>query len=198
MPGQRVIATIGQPAAALPRHRAGWRPLAAALLASASLAAPAAQEGADENAVKAAFIYNFAKFTDWPEDVWNRSTRLRICTTGGGELAHAVSALENKPPVRGKAVEVRAVARADDGSGCHILVFGGRNATVPPGIASAPVLTVGDADGFAAGGGIIGMYIEGDKVRFEANPDAAQRAGIKLSSQILKLARIVRDARSGR
>ena len=49
-----------------------------------------------------------------------------------------------------------------------------------------------------AGGGIIGMYIEGDKVRFEANPDAAQRAGIKLSSQILKLARIVKDARSGR
>jgi hypothetical protein len=84
-------------------------------------------EAAEESAVKAAFIYNFAKFVDWPEDAWNRSPRLRLCVSGGGDLAQALAALESKPPVRGKPVEVRQQARGDDGSGCHILVVTGRS-----------------------------------------------------------------------
>ena len=172
-----------------------------ALLALASPAAPAAPEIAEENAVKAAFIYNFAKFSGWPEDPWSRSPRLRICVTGNGsDLTEAVAALESKPPVRGKAVDVRLLARADEGGQCHILVITGRASALPvlQSLGSAPVLTVGESDGFASAGGVIGLYMEGDKVRFEANPDAAQRAGLKLSSQILRLARLVRDGKGGR
>lgn len=166
----------------------GCTPVAAAVL-----------EAAEESAVKAAFIYNFAKFVDWPEDAWNRSPRLRLCVSGGGDLAQALAALESKPPVRGKPVEVRQRARGDDGSGCHILVVTGRGGIGQPVPGSAAaLLTVGDSDGFAGSGGVIGLVVEGDKVRFEVNPEAAQRAGLKLSSQILKLARIVRDNRGNR
>ena len=116
----------------------GCTPVAAAVL-----------EAAEESAVKAAFIYSFAKFVDWPEDAWNRSPRLRLCVSGGGDLAQALAALESKPPVRGKSVEVRQQARRDDGSG-----------------------------------GVIGLVVEGGRVRFEVNPEAAQRTGLKLSSPI--------------
>ena len=62
----------------------------------------------------------------------------------------------------------------------------------------APVLTVGDGDGFARGGGMIGLFVEDGRMRFAINPNAAQRAGLRLSSQLLKLARIVKEGRHGR
>lgn len=194
----RVVTTLLRHLAAA---GAGRRLAAWATLALASPLAPAAPEIAEENAVKAAFIYNFAKFSDWPDEHWNRAPRLRICVTGNGtDLTQAVAALDAKPPVRGKGVDVRILARAEEGAQCHILVITGRASAQPvlQALGTAPVLTVGEADGFAAAGGVIGLYMEGDKVRFEANPDAAQRAGLKLSSQILRLARLVRDGKGGR
>ncbi|WP_374243337.1 YfiR family protein [Zoogloea sp.] len=185
---------------AAPRRRARWLAIGVAL-ALAGPAARAAPEIAEENALKAAFIYNFAKFSEWPDEHWNRSPRLRVCVTGGdSDLIQAVAALETKPPVRGKPLEVRLLARVDEGRECHILVIAGRSGAQPllQPIGSAPVLTVGEADGFAGAGGIIGLYMDGDRLRFEANPDAAQRAGLRLSSQILRLARLVRDGKGGR
>jgi hypothetical protein len=152
---------------------------------------------ADEPAIKAAFVYNFAKFTDWPPEVLRQSGKLRLCVAGPrNALAQAVAALEGKAPVRDHAVEVRTLSNPGDASACHILVL-----TAPDRIARewiraaapAPVLTVGDAGGFAAAGGIVGLYVEDDKVRFEINVEATQRAQIKLSSQLMKLARVVRD-----
>ena len=87
-----------------------------------------------------------------------------------------------------------------DGTPITARFITGRASALPvlQSLGSAPVLTVGESDGFASAGGVIGLYMEGDKVRFEANPDAAQRAGLKLSSQILRLARLVRDGKGGR
>jgi YfiR/HmsC-like len=152
---------------------------------------------ADENALKAAFVYNFAKFTDWPEELWSKTTQLRVCVSPGNEgFSKAVMALDAKPPVRGKPVEMRPLTRPEDAAGCQILVLTGREGLAPwlRGVRNAPVLTVGEAEGFAAGGGVIGLFTEGDKLRFEINQEAAQRAGLKLSSQVLKLARLVTDA----
>ena len=156
---------------------------------------------ADENALKAAFVYNFAKFTDWPEEVWNRATHLRVCASAGNDaFAKAVAGLDTKPAVRGKPVEVRMLTRPEDAAGCQILVLTGREGLAPwlRGVRNAPVLTVGEAEGFAAAGGVIGLFTEGDKLRFEINQDAAQRAGLKLSSQVLKLARLVTEAAPSR
>ena len=93
-----------------------------ALLALASPAAPAAPEIAEENAVKAAFIYNFAKFSEWPDDPWSRSPRLRICVTGNGsDLTEAVlegyrvaKAIGDGPAV--EALRAAAAARFGNGS----------------------------------------------------------------------------------
>jgi hypothetical protein len=64
------------------------------------------------------------------------------------------------------------------------------------GLKDASVLTVGETEGFAARGGIINFYIEGNRVRFEINPDAAHRSGLKISSQLLQLGKLVgRDPR---
>ena len=151
--------------------------------------------------MKAAFVYNFAKFTDWPDELWSKSNKLRLCMAGTRDgFSQAVAALDAKPPVRGKEIEVRSVSRPEDAATCHILVIAGREGMTQwaRGVANGPVLTVGDGEGFAPSGGIIGLFVEGEKVRFEINPDAASRAGLKLSSQLLKLARLVKDGQGGK
>jgi hypothetical protein len=184
-------------------HRCGRLLIAVALSLAGAWPGPAAwaqPAPAEENAVKAAFVYNFAKYTDWPDDLWNKSATLRVCTGGErGGFSQAVAALESKPPVRGKAIEARLLSRPEDAAGCHILVIAGRTkmADWTRGVRLAPVLTIGDGEGFAAGGGHIGLYAEGEKLKFEINQEAAQRSGLKLSSQLLKLARLVKDEQAG-
>lgn len=154
----------------------------------------------DENMLKATFVYNFAKYADWPDNLWIKSPKLRICTAGErGGFAQAVAALESKPAIRDKQIEVRQIFHPEEAAGCLILVIAGRTrmADWTRGVRLAPVLTVGDSEGFAANAGLIGLYADGDKLRFEINQEAAQRAGLKLSSQLLKLARLVKDEQAG-
>lgn len=174
------------------------RGCAAALVLAAGWAGSASAQlaPADEHVLKAAFVYSFAKFTDWPEALWGRSNKLRLCIAGSTDgFAQAVAALDSKPPIRERQVEVRTVTRPDEAAACHVLVVAGRqkSSELTRSVRNAPVLTVGDGDAFATSGGIIGLYVDGEKVRFEVNQDAAQRAGLKLSSQLLRLARLVRD-----
>jgi hypothetical protein len=153
---------------------------------------------ANEASVKAAFIYNFGKFTEWPAEPWSKAAKLRLCLAGPvNELSRAVEALQGKPPVQGKALEVVSISRPADAGTCHMLVVTAQDRVGSDWIraaAAGPVMTVGDAEGFAAAGGIVGLYVDGEKVRFEINADAAQRANLHLSSQLLKLARIVKGA----
>jgi hypothetical protein len=89
--------------------------------------ASAQSRATDESALKAAFVYNFAKYTDWPDDVWNKSPKLRLCMAGErGGFTQTVAALEGKPAVRGKEVEVRQLSRPEEAASCHILVIAGR------------------------------------------------------------------------
>ena len=170
--------------------------LLAAALAAAGAGTASAQPVADESVIKAAFVYNFAKYTEWPEPLWNQSANLRLCTVGErGTFSAAVANLAAKPPVHGKAIEVRAVARPADVSNCHILVLAGQERMTEwtRAVRLLPVLTIGESEGFAAAGGVIGLFAEGEKIKFEINREAAQRAGLKLSSQLLKLARLVKE-----
>lgn len=153
---------------------------------------------ADENAVKAAFTYNFAKFTEWPADVWGQGGKLRLCIAGGGNggaFAQALAGLAGKPPVQGKEIQVVPLARREETGGCHMLVVTDQVKAVDEWLAAVqgqPVLSVGDLPQFIERGGMIGLLVEGDRVRFEANIESAQRGRLKLSSQLLKLARTVK------
>jgi hypothetical protein len=152
--------------------------------------------------VKAAFIYNFAKFAEWPARAFGGpSTPLRFCAIGAAPFGTALDALEGKP-VRARPLVVRALDGVEEAAGCHVLFVGRGGAEGIPRVLDAvrgePVLTVGESDGFCRAGGVINFVTRDGKVRFEINPDAADRAGIRLSAQLLRLARVVRDGEAPR
>ena len=152
----------------------------------------------DESQVKAAMILNLAKFIDWPaESSLQGSTPFTICLVGKSSFGQALETLTGKT-VKGRRVVVRQISRSDELDTCHTLVIGESELRRIPAIlnhaAQYPVVTVSDLPGFTNSGGIIGLVEQGGKIRFEINLDAAQRANIRISSQLTKLATTVRGS----
>lgn len=166
----------------------------ASLLATAT--APRAQP--EEN-VKAAFVFNFIRFTEWPAARFaGRSAPLSLCVwSGDGRLTESMKALVGRS-VDERKVRVAEVERADELSRCHALfVADGVPAAQAPGwlhkAEALDVLTMGDGDGFAAAGGMIGLVSDGSRMRFEINDKAVKRSGLKLGAQLYQLGRSVND-----
>ncbi len=160
---------------------------------------PAAAQGPTEYDVKAAFIHNIAKFVEWPATVGAKRS-LRLCILGQGPAGEAVGALRGKP-VGSEVWEVVQVGARAHLSECQVLFIEASEAGNLPrllsGIANSPVLTVGDTDGYGVQGVMVNFYLEQNKVRFEINLPVARRAGLTISSQVLKLARIVQPRGAG-
>ncbi len=158
-----------------------------------------AVEALTESQVKAAYIYNFARFVRWPADAFATSQApLVLCTQAKEALGGALAAIEGKP-AQGRELHVRRGVRNDELKACH-MVFVPQDderaaAELLRATAAMPVLVIGEHDGFAASGGAIGLVIRDERVQFEINPDAASRANLKISSQLLQLATIVRESR---
>lgn len=148
--------------------------------------------------VKAAFIYNFAKFVEWPSQAFGTSNGLfTIGVVGCGALADALKALEGKP-LRSRTITIRQVGQPEEGKKCQMLVISqpeGRQAGLfITATRGQSILTVGDSlENFLALGGMINLVQVDDKIRFEINAKAAQQAGLQISSQLLKLALSVKD-----
>jgi hypothetical protein len=109
--------------------------------------------------------------------------------------------LVNDGPTAGRGVALVRSAHTRTLRGCHVLYIADTDparitATLDE-LRNAPILTVGDGDQFARGGGMIGLFIEDGRMRFAINTDAAQRAGLRFSSRLLSLARIVKEGRHG-
>jgi hypothetical protein len=151
-----------------------------------------AQKLQPEAEVKAAFVYNFGKFVDWPAmDPGERS--FAICVLGRADaFQKAVMTLAGKQ-VQGRTVAIRSVRRAEDAADCRIAVVGESEARRVDSILAAldrqPVLTVSDIEGFAAAGGMLGLVLADERVAFEVNTAAARRAGLRLSAQLIELGR---------
>ena len=157
-----------------------------------------AQAEPTEYEVKAAFLYNFAKFATWPDAAFaGPGGFLDLCVLGSNEFGTHLEQLSGQP-VEGRTLRVLPIS-LDQAAGCHLLFVSrseeGRAPAILDQVRGQPVLTVGDHDGFAERGGVINLQVVGDNVRFEINPDAAQQAGIALSSQLLRLATIVEGGR---
>lgn len=181
------------------------RPAAALLLAAILLAAPGmgwAEATAPEYDVKAAFLYNFTKFVDWPPSAFHDDrSSLLLCVLGDDPFGGSLQTIA-KEEVAGRKLTVLRSRLMSDPSGCQILFISRSEEERLPQILAAvqgtPVLTVGDTEGFLEKGGIINFILEGSKVRFEINQESAERAGIKISSKLLRLAtRVVPGARPG-
>ena len=178
-------------------HRSGksWSVLAALLLSLCTVGPVAAEssESLSEYEVKAAFLFNFAKFVKWPE---RGAPSITVCVLAEDAVERTIEKTIGGKTLRDKPVVVKRPADLEDHD-CQILFISDSRRTelarILRSMNGASVLTVGETDAFAERGGIINFRTENDRVRFEINPEAAQNAGLEISSQLLKLATIVHD-----
>jgi hypothetical protein len=171
------------------------------LLLAAGMAAPAglhAQSGIQrEYEIKAAYLYNFINYIEWPAEASpTAGGTLTIGIVGESPFSGVFSSLNGKQ-IKGRTLAVKPIASLKDADACQIVfVFApapARAAEVLDQLKDARALTVGEEDGFAARGGVINFTLEHNKVRFEINPDAAKRQGLNISSELLKLAKLVKS-----
>jgi len=172
-----------------------------ALLISGSLFAPArlAAAAPTEYEVKAAFLYNFAKYVQWPPSP--RRTFV-IGVLGHDPFGPRLEEVMSGQSVQKKAIAIRRFARIEDVEGADILFVCASEryhlTVVLTALQRIPVLTVADMDRFAELGGMINLFTEENRVRFEMNPDAMRRSGLKAGSQLYRLARIVKESPAGK
>ncbi len=150
-----------------------------------------------ENELKAAFVYNFAKFVTWPDSSFpHADTPLNLCIVGNDPLARMLISLEGAG-AQGRKITVSQLKEYAQANNCHILFIGaserGRLAEILAAVRRSNILTIAEMEGFCQSGGIINLVTKDKKVRFEINVDAAQRSGLQLSSQLLTLAKIVKE-----
>jgi hypothetical protein len=153
-----------------------------------------------ESDVKAAFLYNFSKFVEWPTvDASGAQGPFRICVVANAEFTQALDRI-----IEGESVQGRRLARvepqsADEARGCNILYIGhserDRASRLLTGVRQAPVLTVSDVPRFVEQGGAIGFVLDHNRVRFDISTRATNQAGLKVSSKLLRIARTVTEDR---
>jgi len=149
-----------------------------------------------EYQVKAAFLFSFAKFVEWPVNTFRGDSEPFLVTILGADpFGDVLDETLRGKTIRDRRLVVRRVARAEDVGHSQILFVGDsekdRLPRVLKQVEGEAILTVADLDGFAARGGVVNFRIENSRVRFDVNIAAAERARLKISSQLLKLARIV-------
>lgn len=147
-----------------------------------------------EYRIKAAFIYNFTQFIMWPDE--DKTSTLELCVYGESPLGEELKGIAGKK-ARGRQLTTRLVEGLGDIQTCNVLYISASRqqhvATALAQVAEQPILTVSDLDGFTDSGGIIQFIEEGSRVRFAINKDVADRAGLDISSKLLRLAKIVRS-----
>lgn len=148
--------------------------------------------------MQALFLYNFAKFVEWPEKVFaDRQAPIRLCIYGEkpGDLRQSVVAIEGRT-AQGREVRVRRSATLAELGDCQIVFVPTDERRWLPEVLrtahDASALTVSDIDDFIALGGAVGLVTVDRQMRFEFNLDATQAARLRVSAQVLKLARTVR------
>lgn len=147
-------------------------------------------QGPSEFEVKAAFLLNFAKFVDWPEDRLQADAPIRICIVGDDPFGKTLDQL-----VEGETVETHRIVvervRAPGDSACHIEYHGKQTKQALK--AAAGVLTVGETDEFLRSGGMVAFIVENRRVRFDVSLTALRRSGVRASSRLLRVARTVKQ-----
>ncbi len=177
-------------------HSRCWLRVAANLLLSGLILAGSAWAAEfDEYAVKAAYLYNFAKFIEWPPGTFaSADAPLRICIAGDNPFGDALATLSDKT-VGNHLVEVRLIPATAALDKCHIVFISrtesDRFKALLVKLGRLPILTVSDINDFARAGGMIGLVEADQRIRFDINLTATRQVSLKLSSQLLKLATIV-------
>ena len=160
----------------------------------------AAADAPLEYQVKAVFLLNFTKFIEWPAAAFEfPESPVTICILGEDPFGDTINQIVGGEVVSGRKIAVQRIKRLPGPKSCQVLFWGGSEAVpakplpdLGPGI-----LTVGEGDSFMREGGMIGFIIDNRRVRFDVNQAAAERAGLKISSKLLSVARDVQNKPAG-
>ncbi len=174
--------------------------LAAAIIAWALIAIPslrAQQPKPTEYQVKAAYLYNFGRFIEWPAQVRAANgDSFTICVLGQDPFGPALNATLADETIAGKSVIAKRIPRPQDAVNCRILFISSSEDSqlkqILAALENTSVLTVSDLPQFSRRGGMVQFILDGNRVRFEVNLTPADHAGLTLSSELLKLATNVR------
>jgi hypothetical protein len=151
----------------------------------------------DEYTVKAAFLYNFVKFVDWPAEAFKRGDDpIRICALGESPIGLALDETVRGKTFAGRPLAAIRISEPSQTSDCQMVFVSSSGQktlrSILPKMRTTGLLTVGEEDGFAEAGGMINLKLQDGKIHLEINAEAAERAQLRLSSKLLSLARIVK------
>jgi YfiR/HmsC-like len=146
-----------------------------------------------EYQIKAAFLFNFAKFVEWPAEAFAaRNSPVVIGVLGDNPFGADLDRTVHGKTVNDHPFAVKELHGIDEGTNCHILFISTSEKKRLPEIFAhlkgVSVLTVGETDGFTETGGMINFVIQGNKIRFQINDTAARNAGLKINSKLITLA----------
>ena len=175
-----------------------WRSIFIAILLAISVARVGAQSSsiAPEYKVKAAFLFHFAQFVEWPTNAFSSDTApLIIGILGKDPFGPVIDEIIRGEVVGAHPLQVQRYRSLNELGPCHILFVGASEAANTRAICAKlegkPVVTVGETENFARSGGIIRFMKEGSKIRFRINIQAAREANVTISSKLLRAAEIV-------
>jgi len=175
-------------------------PVVVALLACVATTGAVAQEPGNEDRLKAAFTYQFAQFVDWPEAAWDDLKQVEFCVVASAPLGRELEQFVRGESLRGRPLAIRELGPEDAVDTCQILVLTARSNRAAGELlkqaSTRPILTIGDSEGFLDAGGIIRLKVVDRRVRFDVDVAHARRAGLRISSQLLNLARSIRGGPS--
>lgn len=146
----------------------------------------------DEYAVKAAFIFNFAKLTDWPNKDANS---ILICSISTSHIGEKLLSLNGKY-INGKPIKVVRLNTTDTITHCHILYMGPKielTNKIKEIAESNSILTIGESNNFLKSGGIINFQKVEDKISFTINVNAAKKSVVHLDGQLIKYGNIYKS-----
>jgi hypothetical protein len=159
--------------------------------------AKAQQSKPEEYHVKAVYLYNFGKFIQWPDTV-AKDASFPICVLGQDPFGVVLDATVTGEKIDRRPLLVRRISNVREAAGCRILFISESEATrlkeILASVDKFSAVTVSDIPDFAAAGGMIQFVTRDNKVRFEVNLTAAQKAGLTFSSQLLKVATEIRKS----
>ncbi|MBK8961510.1 MAG: YfiR family protein [Candidatus Competibacteraceae bacterium] len=172
------------------------------LLGLAAVDGPAVADDFSENEVKAVFLYNFASFINWPQDVRQDPAKpFRYCVLDD-ELVPLLQNVLKGETMRGRPLSVQREVTASNVAECHILYMGtsgfrgAESWKLVQAALSAQVLTVSDMENFESNGGMIALVRQDRRIHPRINIDMVEKGKLRISAKLLNLATVVRDSTS--
>jgi hypothetical protein len=151
-----------------------------------------------EDKVQAAFIYKFIQFIQWPPEIERQSNKFKIGIYGKSNMQELLQTFSGEK-VNERLLEIHPVDDLSDVKKCHILFISPSEASkldeILEALKGSSVLTISRMESFANKGGMINFFIKKERVRFEINPESAKNAGLKISSKLLKVSKVIRDTK---